>query len=456
MPNDRWILNTDGRYVRIENFVCGRETCQNERDADIGPFTGYGDMIAEAVPNWSEPGTCTCSECESVISLHNASKVERKIFCEKCYTTKFRLCYNCGGNVKIKDVIREQGYNFCKSCHDDNQCQCRGCDTSINRMFMHEFYEEKYCNDCFKKKFVNCQWCGNFCKKSEIKQCEHEGRTVKICRRCFRVRHIHSYDYKPKLVFYTTRIDNERGQDFRRNRKGNVYYGIELEVESTERNQEDGEDRNIELISKNIPDFMYAKRDSSLNNGFEFVSHPTTWQWLMENKNKWNNILNLRNFGLRSFNTTTCGMHIHVSKREFTRMHLYKFMKFFYQNQSFIKKVSQRTKTTFNRWSSFNHDDDTLSLAKKARYKNQNCNKYVGVNLLNNDTVEIRVFRGTMKPRTFWKNLEFVRGLIEWTRDVSIKELTIENFKKFIARNPKEYNNIINFLKSGRTFKGDK
>jgi hypothetical protein len=38
---------------------------------------------------------------------------------------------------------------------------------------------------------------------------------------------------------------------------------------------------------KYLPNFCYAKSDSSIACGFEIVSHPCTFRWLRENADKW-------------------------------------------------------------------------------------------------------------------------------------------------------------------------
>ncbi|GAH84174.1 unnamed protein product, partial [marine sediment metagenome] len=154
------------------------------------------------------------------------------------------------------------------------------------------------------------------------------------------------------------------------------------------------DNRYIYEISNKLPPFTYAKHDGTLNFGIEVVSHPATWNWLKQNYRKWENILNLRKVGFKSFDTTTCGMHIHLSKNAFSSLHLYKILKFFYENKDFILKISQRKSSYLNRYATLSSQDFNNSLALKAKWKNQTEEKYTAINLLNEPTIEIRVLEG--------------------------------------------------------------
>jgi hypothetical protein len=56
------------------------------------------------------------------------------------------------------------------------------------------------------------------------------------------------------------------------------------------------------------------------------------------------------------------------------------------------------------------------------------------------------MFRGNTKPERLWKNMEFVWALIDWTRDVSIQCLTLDNFVDFVKTNKKQYKHLNEFL----------
>ena len=203
-------------------------------------------------------------------------------------------------------------------------------------------------------------------------------------------------------------------------------------------------------IMDKLPPFVYAKHDGTIEYGFEVVSHPATWNWLKQNYRKWENILNLRKVGFKSFDTVTCGMHIHLSKNAFSSLHLYKILKFFYENKDFILGISQRHIDNLHRYATLSTQDSNDRLVLKARYKTQREDKHTAINLLNEPTMEIRIFRGTLNPASFWKNLEFIKATIEWTRNISYQSITVSNFISYVKKHRKDYVNLYNFIHRNR------
>lgn len=80
----------------------------------------------------------------------------------------------------------------------------------------------------------------------------------------------------------------------------------------------------IELICRKeyIPDwcgFFYKGRDGSIDclwreHGYEFVSQPLTYEWMQRELKKLYKLLD----SLDYYENTTCGLHIHVSKKWFS------------------------------------------------------------------------------------------------------------------------------------------
>ena len=83
---------------------------------------------------------------------------------------------------------------------------------------------------------------------------------------------------------------------------------------------------------------------------------------------------------------------------------------------------------------------------KKALSKGHRNGRYTALNTQNSNRIEARFFRGTLKESTFFMNLEFIHSAVEFTRNASIKELNVFNYKNFTKEN--NYNNIYNYLES--------
>ena len=146
--------------------------------------------------------------------------------------------------------------------------------------------------------------------------------------------------------------------------------------------------------------------------------------------------------GMKSFKTDTCGIHIHMSKKAFSKLHLYKFLRFFRENTAFVAKISQRTSENLDQWSTLNSDESILYQAKHGK----TCERYVAVNLGPPDTVEIRIFRGNLLETAFRKNLEFCKALFDFTAVSSSSSLTAIHFHKFVVKNKKQFPNLLAFL----------
>ena len=292
------------------------------------------------------------------------------------------------------------------------------------------------CGDCYREIFWYCRRCSGefaYSDRQPITLDDDYGDQICLCEECQEIYQrqnaIHQYDYVPKAKFY--KEDNEY--------MNLLYFGIELEIESG------GKDK-YELACT-LPDFVYAKCDGSLDDGFEIVSHPATYRWLMNHKEDWQQMLEVRKLGWRSFQTETCGMHIHLSKVAFGNHHLYKFMKLFYDNPEFILKISQREdKKNLKQWSSVDLDQKRLLHRAIDKHTHSHEDRYTAVNLDRPETVEVRVFRGTMLAKLFWKNIEFVKAAYEYSYNYKVADMTEIQFRKYIKINKREFTNLYNFL----------
>lgn len=251
----------------------------------------------------------------------------------------------------------------------------------------------------------------------------HDEREEKGCIKC--------YSYKPQPEYFM--IPSESYKD------SPIFMGIELEIENEKNIIENGELSNLLNDSH-----LYFKSDGSLDNGFEIVTHPLTFAWIQDNKNLFAAMLNnCKDNGFRSYDSTTCGMHIHLSKKNFGAWHLFRFLKFFQENKDFIVAISQRKIDNLKRWANL-EDENNDTLIYKAKKKNGNNSRYVAINLSNSQTIELRIFRGTLNLNSFFKNIEFAHSLYLFTRDNS--EISIEKYKEFIHSNS-DYSHLSKFLK---------
>ena len=382
-----------------------------------------------------------CADCSTEIDNDDYLNDCDKPICESCCENYFQ-CEGCNDTFHNYDSYVGNDSCYCSDCYNDRYSTCDDCDTAVRSDTMSTVrnrrgWEIAVCESC-SSDYYHCDACGEY-----VHEDNYEGND--LCVDCSNDNEddddgsssvINRYDYKPLPTF------------FKVSDKDDVYLGIELEVERG--NSEVRHERMAEMIEK---DFLYFKNDGSLHNGFEIVTHPMTISYIKQNKNVWADILNeLRSNKYRSYDTSTCGMHIHISKNAFTTWHLYRFMKFFVDNSDFVTKISQRKIENLDRWAALTDDpseshkeftDDVLMY--KAKKKRGNDKRYLAVNLRNEKSVEIRIFRGTLNDSSFFKNIEFVQALYDYTKSISESDMSLQSFFTFLRDN-NEYPYLRKFI----------
>ena len=240
---------------------------------------------------------------------------------------------------------------------------------------------------------------------------------------------INSYSYRPSMKFHKLSNENENAP----------FFGIELEVERKNSNGL----KHKYMAGMIEHEHWYFKTDGSLTDGFEIVTHPMTFNYIKQDEKTFSNSLKLLvENGYNSYDANTCGMHIHISKNNFTTWHLYRFLKFFVENKEFIVSISQRKMEKLKKWANIEDDNDS-SLIYKAKKKDGNSERYVAINLKNSQTIEIRIFRGTLNTNSFMKNIEFAHSLFMYTKEN--KDISLDGFKSYIESSC-DYSNLKKFI----------
>jgi hypothetical protein len=240
---------------------------------------------------------------------------------------------------------------------------------------------------------------------------------------------INSYSYRPSMKFHKLSNENENAP----------FFGIELEVERKNSNGL----KHKYMAGMIEHEHWYFKTDGSLTDGFEIVTHPMTFNYIKQAENTFSDSLKLLvENGYNSYDANTCGMHIHISKNNFNTWHLYRFLKFFVENKEFIVSISQRKMEKLKKWANIEDDNDS-SLIYKAKKKDGNSERYVAINLKNSQTIEIRIFRGTLNLNSFMKNIEFAHALFMYTKEN--KDISLDGFKMYIESSC-DYSNLKKFI----------
>lgn len=248
---------------------------------------------------------------------------------------------------------------------------------------------------------------------------------------------VHSYNYQPHPEFY--RAPGE-------NRSAKFYIGLELEIEYCDAD----EDEVVDIVERELP-FCYLKRDGSLSHGVEIVTHPMTPAFFLDQRDTFRRVLGqLQVEGARSYSPGTCGLHVHIDRRAVSTLTLYKFLSLVYNNPALTLTVSQRKPDALNTWARLS-DSGRREIVYKAKHKFSG-GKYQAVCLDHDKTLEVRIFRGTLKPESFFKSVEFVLAGLRFCEDTSMSvfggppESTTPLFRAWVAEHRKDYPHLDKFL----------
>ena len=216
------------------------------------------------------------------------------------------------------------------------------------------------------------------------------------------------------------------------------WFGVELEVELKDRSMmlEDKARQLHDLINGGEHGKkVFFESDGSLTHGFEIITQPMSlpahhelWQFLRDREA-------VRN--LLSHNTRTCGLHVHVNKDSLSQIQIAKIVTFINdpRNESMIRAIARRYAEGYCKIKE-----------KKLESAHQSTDRYEAVNLTGRNTIEFRIFKGSLKYESVVAAVEFCHALCDFaalpsTNDVA--SLTGDNFIDYINNAGAAESNIL-------------
>lgn len=165
----------------------------------------------------------------------------------------------------------------------------------------------------------------------------------------------------------------------------------------------------------------------------------------------WESILQTtKNLGYYSHDTSTCGYHVHISRKALGSTYdeqedvISKIMYFIELHWNEMLKFSRRTESNMNRWSArLGYEKTSKEILEKAKYGSRG--RYVAVNIENYSTVEIRMFRGTLKYNTFIATLQMVNTIVDVAINLTDEEINHQSWSDFVSTI--EETELIQYLK---------
>lgn len=388
-----------------------------------------------------------CAHCGCEVHRDEAIDFEGKPHCDECV----HICENCGYCTVDSDELHEaytSGYyrrntstehlcNDCAwKCADCGEWFKDGVDSGTNTS------DEQICMNCAES-YTSCEACECVIHQDDSYFDDHAEQT--LCRYCYDNREEQNEDDEDDEEERPTR--NSRGQTViyghwhkpapvfhalngtsRYSAVGIPYFGVEIEVDRQARTNRVDDIMYAGLFPST---FYHCENDGSLDmggtdSGFEIVSNPATWPYWQACKLEWMD--KLRERGWRSYDTTTCGMHVHVSRSFLTKLDQFKLLAFFRNNVALMRRLSRRKGGE----SSYAKFDTSNTAALCYKVKSGPAHRYEAINFENPKTIEFRLFRGTLNQTAFRRNLALVVAITHFVKWAGFRQLTPEHFRVWV------------------------
>lgn len=373
----------------------------------------------------------------------------------------YRKCFHCG--KWIAPYRRSYAYNkqgmistlhFCSeeclqhhgliSCYD-----CHRVFPSFNWQDNGRIIENPYfdngnkhfiCNRCYSNRFSRCQSCGHEFANNQLNRARNGNY---YCDNCYR--EIRSLEEDRKINSYHTAKDNRRWKFFKssKDNDGVDYIGAELEVEAKNFTPEDVAFECRKILNKTSLGVMaHFEHDGSLNNGVEIIFNPMTINFIYENENLLKNAFDKVATMARSHDTNTCGLHIHYSRGKFNRENISNLVILFEKFREELIIFARRNESHYAKFYEW-YDIINQKFRLSENYMRENIDysgdRYRAVNLRNSDTIEIRIFKGTLKFSTYMASVELVNNFMQLALNMDSSKIEEIKFTDVVNYLPTKY-----------------
>ena len=346
-------------------------------------------------------------------------------------------CCHCGCVLDGEESFCFDDEIYCEDCLEEVTVICDHCGRRISRDADAGNENITLCADCYHRYYVTCDRCGRILLEDDAYY-ESDDDDRPYCYHCHCQNNvIHNYYYKPEPIFYGS---------------GLRYFGVELEGDCA------GEDhvnaKKVLDIANSIDEFAYCKHDGSLSDGFELVTHPMTLAF-HQMQMPWGQILDcLRHMGYRSHQTSTCGLHCHINRSSLGKTPeqqeevIARILYFVEKHWEELVEFSRRTQQQLDQWASrYGYHDSPKAILKRAK---GGMGRYCCVNLTNEDTIEFRLFRGTLKYNTIIAALQLVDQICQAAISLCDDEIQNLSWTSFAAHCSQP--ELIQYLKERRLY----
>lgn len=414
---------TEDDAERVTCAICG-----DSIDAADAMNVGEDDVCPSCAPR-----AITCERCGHACDWSDAQTVHTpngdEKWCECCADEYASSCEDCGelypnnSDAFVAIIGRDGGESYvCRDCRDSGDyVRCDSCGTwyasTANCIGQYEDCRGdifNLCDSCIEDDYTTCSHCGRICRDYDAEEVDGNW----LCPDCAESRHnaMDSPELQSYGHTYVNKFYNAGGFKDYCERKG-LYLGVELE---TVADDSPGAlaTHIVEAAQKYGAACVECKRDSSLGEyGVEIASQPGTPAWHMGGL--WADIIAACvEDGALSHDTGTCGLHIHASRKFFndSGRGAYVLDRLFQRFARQWVRFSRRSAREIDQWARMGSGGMTGYRGESTREKidsweNEKCSRYQCVNTQNYNTIEIRLWRGTLSLGTLYATIEATAAL---------------------------------------------
>lgn len=409
---------------------------------------------------------------------------------ESDFDSKYRICYECGVAGLVDEMTRCDGTGdwYCPDCRDEYLFQCADCDKWYlldDAVTVHDGWRgtKLVCEDCATEYGAHCEYCGEFHEFDDLIhtvdsdryyclndwRCNDDLRQCDDCGEWFEWsdggewdedgEHWYCNDCMPRHVSGVSSYHSHSYDDFRCNsgekRGQDLFMGFELETYAYDRDEEQDV---ADYTESQFGSYFAMERDCSIGDGIEFITQPCTLSYHLDQLPDiadWTRYL-VRH-GYNSHNSAKCGFHIHLDKKYFGKKldcATAKLLFIFERHWDNLLRFSRRTNQQVGNWCNKHQEYDGMvrkydertgrytsellvpgkrltSIVKKTSHE-----RYRAVNLCPYNTIEIRLWRGSLNMETIEATLKFTARLAELCKKASAIELYKMSFDDLLGDDP--------------------
>lgn len=394
---------------------------------DSAPATDRQDFVSAPPDPTPDPlAQVTCEEPEEAPEEEEPATV---------------ACYYCGDDHPEEDTAYF-GFRRSHACCPSCRFTCDYCDEvapadDSRSVHVAGRYEQTWCATCWQDHSWSCHDCERTYsdavspRYSEEDEDQYEPR----CPACYSRQEANR---EPVIYGVGPYHDDARKRATRlidspwTTAHGGRRFGVELEVERHRTATRSAAAlADALLVAAHAVDpwrqqghrLMWAERDGSLNDGVELISAPAG---LDVQRDLWGAVLEREEVKeLRSHDSTTCGLHVHVTRPGAWLTAKAAQWLALPATEELVRLVARRYDTPYCR----------MNPRPLHRGTVHHWSRYEALNTSNGNTVEFRIFRGTLRPESVLAAVEFSHAVLAYVEDVSAQHLSASDTgARFVRR----------------------